>query len=77
MTDNQKSRPTAAQAATWVVVAIAFALFQWWEFGWRLRRGDYAGIGLKHTWYWYASPLFALAVFGIALLFMRRAGRRP
>jgi len=27
----------------------------WAEHFWRLGRGDYPGIGMRHTWYWYVT----------------------
>jgi hypothetical protein len=48
-------KPTLARAIGLLIFAVAFAVLMWVEHRWRLSRGDYPGIGLSHTWYWYAS----------------------
>lgn len=75
-TGDMKWRPSAGQAAIFVAAAVGFALFRWWEHRWRLSRGDYPGIGLKHTWYWYAQPFLTLGALGIVVLITRWSARR-
>jgi len=51
--DKPPRRPSLAQALGLLAFAIMLALLRWLEHSWRLGRGDYIGIGLHHTWYWY------------------------
>ena len=76
MERSDKWQPTKRDAAWWLAIAAAFIAFTWWEHGWRIRRGDYPAPYLKHTWYWYARPLLALAALAVISFFWRSKARR-
>jgi hypothetical protein len=40
------------QALGFLAFAALFMVLRWAEHVWRLQHGDYAGVGLRHTWYW-------------------------
>jgi hypothetical protein len=67
--------PSPRQATAVIAFAIAFAAFRGWEHAWVIRRGDYAGIGMRHTWYWYASPWIGAAAVGALLGWIMRHRR--
>ena len=54
-TQHRNSKPALRQALALLAFAGLFAFLMWWEHAWRLARGDYPGIGMRHTWYWYTT----------------------
>ena len=65
--------PSLAQALGLLVFALFFAVLMWWEHVWRLGRGDYPGLGLRHTWYWHTTVWTAWVVLvGRVLWILRR-----
>lgn len=74
---RQKARPTPsfAQALGWLAFAVMFAVLMGLEHRWRLSRGDYPGIGIDHTWYWYLTTRAAVVLLAarLVLALARRA----
>jgi hypothetical protein len=59
---EHRAEPSMKHALAFVAFAVVFAIVTWVENVWRLGRGDYAGIGLRHSWYWTATTWVAFAV---------------
>jgi hypothetical protein len=55
------AKPSLKHAVALLAFAVVFAILKWAEHVWRLGREDYAGVGLRHTWYWTATTWVALA----------------
>jgi len=56
-------KPTLKHALGALAFAVAFGVLMWFEHVWVLSRGDYAGIGMRHTWYWSTMQGLAVAFF--------------
>jgi hypothetical protein len=54
-------RSARVSALMWIAAVIVFTALSWVEHFWRLSRGDYAGVGLAHTWYWHVTTWGAIA----------------
>ena len=68
-----RQQPSLQQALAFLTFAVLFAALMWAEHLWVLRRGDYAGVGLRHTWYWTVTTWAGLAVCLGRLLWLARA----
>lgn len=53
--DSPRKGPTWRSAGAWLACAALLTILMWAEHFWRLGRGDYPGIGMRHTWYWYVT----------------------
>jgi len=53
--DPPPKGPTWRSAVAWLACAALFAILMWVEHIWRLGRGDYAGIWMRHTWYGHVT----------------------
>src|SRR5713101_7665854 len=60
-TQEPRPKPSLRQAMAFLAFAALFAILMWAEHLWRLGHGDYAGVGVRHSWYWTASLWAAVA----------------
>jgi hypothetical protein len=58
-----RAAPSLKYALGLLAFAAGFSVLSWAEHFWRLRRGDYAGVGMRHTWYWTVTTTWIPIAF--------------